>query len=49
MPNTVIEDPLAFALEEHLEDFLVRNGSQTELSCDFAIYEEDGDPVGQQY
>lgn len=47
--DPVIEDPLAFAMEKHLEDFLVRNWSQTELSRDFAIYEEDGEPVGQQY
>lgn len=47
--DPVIEDPLAFAMEKHLEDFLVRNWSQTELSRDFVIYEEDGEPVGQQY
>lgn len=47
--DPVIEDPLAFAMEKHLEDFLVRNWSQTELSRDFAIYAEDGEPVGQQY
>ena len=47
--DPVIEDPLAFAMEKHLEDFLVRNWSQTELSREFAIYEEDGEPVGQQY
>ena len=32
-----------------LEAFLVANWSQTELAKDFAIYEEDGEPVGQQY
>lgn len=47
--DPVIEDPLAFAMEKHLEDLLVRNWSQTELSRDFAIYEEDGELVGQQY
>lgn len=47
--DPVIEDPLAFAMEKHLEEFLVRNWSQTELSRDFLIYEEDGEPVGQQY
>ncbi len=47
--DPAIEDPLAFAMEKHLEDFLVRNWSQTELSGDFLIYEEDGEPVGQQY
>ena len=47
--DPVIEDPLAFAMEKHLEDFLVRNWSQTELSREFSIFEEDGEPVGQQY
>lgn len=44
-----IEDPAAFAMEQHLEAFLVANWSQTVLSKEFSIYEEDGDPVGQQY
>jgi restriction system protein len=44
-----IEDPVAFAMEKHLEAFLVANWHQTDLSEDFSIYEEDGEPVGQQY
>jgi restriction system protein len=44
-----IEDPVAFAMEKHLEAFLVANWSQTILSTDFSIYEEEGEPVGQQY
>ena len=44
-----IEDPTAFALERHLEDFLVQNWAATELGCDFDIYEEEGERVGQQY
>lgn len=44
-----IEDPAAFALEKHLEDFLVENWHQTELGREYNIYEEDGEPVGQQY
>lgn len=47
--DPVIEDPVAFAMEKHLEAFLVANWAQTELARDFAIYEEDGEPVGQQY
>ena len=47
--DPVIEDPVAFAMEKHLEAFLVANWAQTELAKDFAIYEEDGEPVGQQY
>lgn len=44
-----IEDPVAFAMEKHLEAFLVVNWNQTLLSKDFSIYEEDGEPVGQQF
>lgn len=44
-----IEDPVAFAMEKHLESFLVTNWNQTILSKDFSIYEEGGEPVGQQY
>jgi restriction system protein len=44
-----IEDPSAFALEEHLEAFLVKNWEKTPLSKDFAIFEEEGEQVGQQY
>jgi len=44
-----IEDPIAFAMEKHLEAFLVANWNQTILSKDFSIYEEDGEAVGQQY
>lgn len=44
-----IEDPIAFAMEKHLEEFLVSNWAQTELAKDFQIVEEDGEIVGQQY
>ena len=44
-----IEDPYAFALEEHLEAFLVRNWSSTELGKEYDIYSEDGEMAGQQY
>jgi len=46
--DPTIEDPSAFALEENLEDFLVKNWSHTELGKDYDIYEEDGEK-GQQY
>lgn len=39
----------AFAMEKHLEDFLVANWPVTELGKQFDIYAEDGAPVGQQY
>jgi restriction system protein len=38
-----------FALERHLEDFLVQNWRNTELARRYDIYEEDGELVGQQY
>ncbi len=47
--DSTIEDPSEFALEKHLEDFLVKNWKQTELGKNYDIYEEDGELVGQQY
>lgn len=44
-----IEDPVAFAMEKHLEEFLVQNWGQTELAARYDIFEEDGERVGQQY
>ena len=44
-----IEDPSTFALENHLEDFLVKNWSNTILSEKYDIVEEDGQKVGQQF
>lgn len=44
-----VEDPVAFAMEKHLEAFLVANWGQTELAKQFDIFEEDGELVGQQY
>jgi restriction system protein len=46
--DATVEDPTAFALEEHLEAFLVENWAQTELGREFDIYEEDGEKA-QQY
>jgi restriction system protein len=42
-------DPAVFALEKHLEDFLVANWENTELGKNFAIFEEDGVKTGQQF
>jgi restriction system protein len=47
--DATIEDPSVFALEKHLEDFLVQNWKQTELGKHYNIYEEDGVLLGQQY
>lgn len=43
-----VEDASVFALEKHLEDFLVQNWKQTELGKNYDIFEEDG-VTGQQY
>jgi restriction system protein len=54
-PNTIIstdetiEDPSVFALEKHLEEFLVQNWSNTELGKMYDIFQEEGEKVGQQY
>jgi restriction system protein len=45
--DETVEDPTAFALEEHLEDFLVKNWGQTELGKEYDIYEEDGEKARQ--
>ena len=47
-----IEDPSAFALETHLEDFLVANWASTELGKTHDIYSvntDDGLVVGKQF
>ena len=46
--DETIEDPAVFALEKHLEDFLVANWSQTPLGRDYDIYKEE-DNFGQQF
>lgn len=47
--DETIEDPSAFALEKHLEDFLVQNWAHTDLGKEYDIYAEEGNCVGQQY
>ena len=46
--DETVEDASAFALESHLEDFLVENWPQTDLGKEYDIYENDGEK-GQQY
>ena len=43
-----VENASSFALESHLEEFLVTNWANTELGKDYDIYEEDGEKA-QQY
>lgn len=47
--DETIEDPSVFAMEKHLEEFLVRNWSSTVLGKSHDIYTEDGEPIGQQF
>jgi restriction system protein len=47
--DKTIEDPTEFALEKHLEDFLVKNWKKTSLGKQYDIYELDGEIVGQQF
>jgi restriction system protein len=46
--DETIEDPAVFALEKHLEDFLVANWSQTPLGREYDIYQEE-DNFGRQF
>lgn len=47
--DETVEDPTVFALEKHLEDFLVANWSHTSLGKKYDIYEVDGETVGKQF
>jgi restriction system protein len=38
-----IENPSVFALEKHLEDFLVQNWHHTDLGKHYDIFEEEGE------
>ena len=45
-----IEDPVQFALEKYLEEFLVDNWAKTELGNTYDIYRDDeGSLIGRQY
>ena len=46
--NDEVEDASMFALERHLEDFLVENWDNTELAKKFEIY-QDEEVFGQQF
>jgi restriction system protein len=47
--DDAVEDPSVFALEKHLEEFLVQNWKHTTLGKGHDIYSVDGESVGQQY
>ena len=46
--DETIEDPTVFALERHLEDFLIHNWAQTPLGREYDIY-QDEENVGRQF
>lgn len=46
-PN--VEDPTLFVMESHLEEFLLKNWTHTDLGKEFDVYMEDGEQLGQQY
>ena len=47
--DSTVENASEFALEKHLEDFLVKNWKSTSLGKKYDIYELDGEIVGQQF
>lgn len=47
--NPNLDSPSSFALEKHLEEFLVSNWTKTEIGKNYDIYEEGGVLIGQQY
>ena len=47
--DTSIQNASEFALERHLEDFLVKNWGKTILGQKYDIYSIDGEIVGQQF
>ena len=46
--DETIEDPTVFALEKHLEDFLIANWIHTPLGKEYDIYQDD-ENFGQQF
>ena len=47
--NPDVEDPASFALEKHLEDFLIQNWEHTALGKKYNLFTDDGEVIGQQY
>ena len=43
------ENPTAFALEAHFEDFLIKNWAQTELGQDYDLFQDEEGQLGKQY
>jgi restriction system protein len=47
--NSDIEDPSVFALEKHLQAFLVSNWDKTLLAKEYKIVQEGGENIGVEY
>lgn len=47
--DPTVEDVSSFALEKHLEEFLVTNWRHTELGRVYDIFSDEEGPIGQQY
>ena len=48
-PSEEVGDPSLFYMESQLEDFLVENWDKTEFGNKYALIEEDGELVSQQF
>jgi len=44
-----LEEARTFAMEKHLEEFLVHNWKQTELGAEYEIYTDEDGNLGQQF
>lgn len=44
-----VENLSAFEMEAHLQEFLIKNWSHTELGKEYDIYEVDGEKIGKEY
>ncbi len=44
-----VVNPIEFAMEKYLEEFLVDNWAQTFLGQEYDVFEEDGELIGQQF
>ena len=44
-----VENPYLFAMEKHLEDFLIENWRNTTFGSDYDVYEEEGNLIGKQF
>jgi len=47
--DDTVQDPYAFAMEKHLEDFIVQNWAHTAFAKDYKIFENEDGKFGQQY